>query len=175
MLRRTKAGPKRICANVEPHATDYNRAAAAKNGVRSVRRKIEQRSRLALRGEPLLSLRVGDLEFFDGACDRRLGAHCGDRAEVVTLLADLGDAPDVLPGLVARLLRHDASAPLPKFVIHRSKLRHELRKQRGTSKYMILVPLIDLKFLNEFAAGGAGTSNRRHQRRAPRGRSLQPM
>jgi len=27
---------------------------------------------------------------------------------------------------------------------------------------MILVPLIDLKFLTEFAAGGAGTSNRRH-------------
>jgi hypothetical protein len=32
----------------------------------------------------------------------------------------------------------------------------------GTSKYLILVPLIDLKFLNEFAAGDAGTSNRRH-------------
>jgi hypothetical protein len=27
---------------------------------------------------------------------------------------------------------------------------------------MILVPLFDLKFLIEFAAGGAGTSNRRH-------------
>jgi len=27
---------------------------------------------------------------------------------------------------------------------------------------MILVPLFDLKFLTEFAAGGAGTSNRRH-------------
>src|SRR5262245_34515303 len=34
-----------------------------------------------------------------------------------------------------------ASAPLPKFVIHRSNLRHELRKQRGTSKFMTLVPL----------------------------------
>src|SRR5258708_12696457 len=54
------------------------------------------------------------------------------------------------------------SAPLPKFVIHRSNLLHELRKQRGTSKFMILVPLFDLKFLNELAAGGAGTSNRRH-------------
>src|SRR6185503_10960495 len=31
------------------------------------------------------------------------------------------------------------SAPLPKFVIHCSNLRHELRKQRGTSKSMILV------------------------------------
>src|SRR6202035_798710 len=34
--------------------------------------------------------------------------------------------------------------------------------KRGTSKYMILVPLIDLTFLNEVAAGDAGTSNRRH-------------
>jgi hypothetical protein len=28
---------------------------------------------------------------------------------------------------------------------------------------MILVPLFDLKFLTEFAAGGVGTSNRQHQ------------
>src|SRR5258705_9416670 len=32
---------------------------------------------------------------------------------------------------------------------------------------MILVPLFDLKFLNELAAGGVGTSNRRHWRAAP--------
>src|SRR5215472_6711937 len=55
-----------------------------------------------------------------------------------------------------------SSAPLPKFVIHRGTLSHELRKQRGTSKHMILVPLFDLKFLNELAAGVVGTSNRRH-------------
>jgi hypothetical protein len=54
------------------------------------------------------------------------------------------------------------SAPLPKFVIHRSTLRHELRKQRGTSKSMVLVPLFDLKFLNELDATTAGISNRRH-------------
>src|SRR5262245_28039255 len=41
-------------------------------------------------------------------------------------------------------------------------IRHELRKQRGTSNSMILVPLFDLKFLTEFAASVAGTSNRRH-------------
>src|SRR5437899_7892513 len=57
-------------------------------------------------------------------------------------------------------VRFDASAPLPKFAIHRSTLWHELRKQRGTASYLILVPLIDLKFLNELAAGDAGTSNR---------------
>src|SRR5215510_7971628 len=61
-----------------------------------------------------------------------------------------------------RRCSQDTSAPLPKFVIHRSNLWHELRKQKGTSKYMILVPLIDLKFLNERAASDAGTSNRRH-------------
>src|SRR5712672_1319020 len=55
-----------------------------------------------------------------------------------------------------------ASAPLPKFVIHGSTPGHELRKQRGTSDSMILVPLFDLKFLNEFAATAVGTSNRRH-------------
>jgi hypothetical protein len=54
------------------------------------------------------------------------------------------------------------SAPFPKFVIHCGTLSHELRKQRGTSSHMILVPLFDLKFLNEFAAAGVGTSNRRH-------------
>src|SRR3954469_11019686 len=61
-----------------------------------------------------------------------------------------------------------SSAPLSKFVIHCSTTRHELRKHRGTSKFMILVPLFDLKFLDEFAAGGAGTSNRRHQTREER-------
>src|SRR5215208_7009940 len=63
---------------------------------------------------------------------------------------------------------YDASAPLPKLVIHRSILGHELRKQRGTSKSMVLVPLFDLKFLHELAAGAVGTSNRRHQRRLRR-------
>ena len=52
--------------------------------------------------------------------------------------------------------------PLPKFVVYRGALRHELRKQRGTSKHMILVPLFDLKFLIEFAAIAVRTSNRRH-------------
>ena len=65
-------------------------------------------------------------------------------------------------GAEAEAVRGATSAPFPKFVIPRSIPRHELRKQRGTSNSMILVPLFDLKFLNEFAAGGAGTSNRRH-------------
>jgi hypothetical protein len=33
---------------------------------------------------------------------------------------------------------------------------------KGTSKLMTQVPLFDLKFLIEFAAIAAGTSNRRH-------------
>ncbi|MFL5061572.1 MAG: hypothetical protein ACJ8DQ_15915, partial [Xanthobacteraceae bacterium] len=58
---------------------------------------------------------------------------------------------------------HDASALLPKFVIHRSILRHELRKQRGTSKSMILVPPFDessysslRQAVEEFQIGGTG-------------------
>jgi hypothetical protein len=47
-------------------------------------------------------------------------------------------------------------------VLHGGTLCHELRKQRGTSKYLILVPLFDLTFLNERAVDGAETSNRRH-------------
>ncbi len=55
-----------------------------------------------------------------------------------------------------------ASAPFPKFAIRFGTLLHELRKPRGTSNSMFLVPLFDLKFLTEFAASGVGTSNRRH-------------
>jgi hypothetical protein len=56
----------------------------------------------------------------------------------------------------------DPSTLFPKFVIHRGTLLHELRKAKGTSKSMILVPLFYLKFLVGLAAGGAGTSNSRH-------------
>jgi hypothetical protein len=64
--------------------------------------------------------------------------------------------------LAERAAAAATSAPLPKFVIRRRGLRDELRKQRGTGKFMILVPLFDLKFLIESAAVAAGTSNRRH-------------
>jgi hypothetical protein len=62
----------------------------------------------------------------------------------------------------ARTRAGQSSAPLPKFVIRCSTLRHELRKQWGTGESMFLVPLFDLKFQEEIAARGAGTSNRRH-------------
>src|SRR5712691_495275 len=52
----------------------------------------------------------------------------------------------------SRLARSSTSAPLPKFVIHRGNLQHELRKQRGTSNSMILVRLLNLRFLTEHAA-----------------------
>src|SRR5438067_8289943 len=39
------------------------------------------------------------------------------------------------------------SARVSKFVIQRGTLGHELRKPKGTSNFMILVPLFDLKFL----------------------------
>jgi hypothetical protein len=59
-------------------------------------------------------------------------------------------------------VQRGSSAPLPKFVFHRGTLCHELRKQRGTSKFMFLVRLFDLKLLTELAANAAGTSNRPH-------------
>jgi len=40
-----------------------------------------------------------------------------------------------------------ASAPLPTFVTHWSWLGTNLGSERGASKFMILVPLSDLKFL----------------------------
>jgi hypothetical protein len=39
------------------------------------------------------------------------------------------------------------SARFSKFVIQRGTLEYELRKPKGTSNSMILVPLLDLKFL----------------------------
>src|SRR5690348_4249931 len=52
-----------------------------------------------------------------------------------------------------------------------SEVRETSRHPSGTNfgskgalaSILILVPLIDLKFLRELAANGAGTSNRRHQ------------
>jgi hypothetical protein len=41
------------------------------------------------------------------------------------------------------------SGPIPKFVLSCGTIVYELRNQRTTSKHMILVPLFDLKFLNE--------------------------
>jgi len=41
----------------------------------------------------------------------------------------------------------EASAPLPKFVIHCGTSDTNFGSKRGTSKHMILVPLFDLKFL----------------------------
>jgi glutathione S-transferase len=43
--------------------------------------------------------------------------------------------------------RLEASARFSKFVIQCGTLGHELRKPKGTSNSMILVPLFDLKFL----------------------------
>jgi hypothetical protein len=54
------------------------------------------------------------------------------------------------------------STRFPKFVIRLRIFANELRKAKGTSKPLMLVPLFDLKFLLGFTAGDAGTSNRRH-------------
>jgi hypothetical protein len=64
--------------------------------------------------------------------------------------------------LQARRVSAKTSTCFPKFVVRLRVLANELRKARGTSKPMILVPLCDLKFLIKFAARDTGTSNRRH-------------
>ena len=53
------------------------------------------------------------------------------------------------------------SAPLPKFVKH-AALSGTNFGIWGTSTYIILVPLFDLKFRLELADDDVGTSNRRH-------------
>src|SRR5262249_41557542 len=55
------------------------------------------------------------------------------------------------------------SAPLPKFVMHPQHLLRRTSEAKGHSPIYGAGALFDLKFLDEFAAGGAGTSNRRHQ------------
>ena len=60
------------------------------------------------------------------------------------------------------LASHDPSVPIPKFAHPRGPLRCELRNQRDTSNFMILVRHLDLKFLNELAAIMIGTSNPPH-------------
>jgi hypothetical protein len=64
--------------------------------------------------------------------------------------------------VLRKLSLRQASTRFPKFVIRLRVFANELRKAKGTSKLMMLVPLFDLKFLFEFAAGHVGTSNRRH-------------
>ena len=56
----------------------------------------------------------------------------------------------------------NASVPIPKFAHPRGTLRCELRNQRDTSNFIILVRHLDLKFLNELAAIMIGTSNPPH-------------
>jgi hypothetical protein len=53
-------------------------------------------------------------------------------------------------------------APFPKFASFRGATGANFGNKGGTSKETILVPLVDLKFLHDLAAGSMGTSNRRH-------------
>src|SRR5262245_35307858 len=60
-------------------------------------------------------------------------------------------------------LANSCQCPLPKFVNHCGTPLTRTSEAKGTGKFMILVPLFDLKFLDGPAAGAVGTSNRRHQ------------
>src|ERR1700682_4356741 len=81
----------------------------------------------------------------------------------VIIKAGLGIRCD-FAGVVLRLR---ASAPIPKFAPHRGTLSCELRNQRDTSNFMILVRVLDLKFPHEFAAQLIGTSNPPHLEHFP--------
>ena len=100
--------------------------------------------------------------------DKRLGErwHLGQRELDRDLVEPPGETQErdkrAGTGVERARVRAQASAPLPKFVIHCGTLWYELRKQRGTSKNMILVPLFDLKFLNELAAIAVGNFKSRH-------------
>jgi hypothetical protein len=54
------------------------------------------------------------------------------------------------------------SVPNSKFVRLFNTLRTTFGFDKVTGKFMILEPPFDLSFVEEIAAGGAGTSNRRH-------------
>src|SRR5262249_5898600 len=73
-----------------------------------------------------------------------------------------GPVPRTAAARDAALRLCSSSARFPKFVIKGGTLTHELRKAKGTSKLMFLVPLFDLRSLGALAASDAGTSTRRH-------------
>src|SRR5437588_463955 len=89
---------------------------------------------------------------------KTVSAPCG------TIMATF-DISAFLPGR-----EHATSARFSKFVIQRGTLGHELRKPKGTSNSMILVPLFDLKFLSRtrdtrcrnFKSAALGTGSARH-------------
>jgi hypothetical protein len=75
--------------------------------------------------------------------------------------------PEIQKRPVARSKRNydllkGTSVPIPKFARVCRLFSCELRNQRDTSNFMILVWLLDLKFLSERAATTGGTSNPPH-------------
>jgi hypothetical protein len=54
------------------------------------------------------------------------------------------------------------SAPIPKFASTRGTSDANFGIKRGTSSFMILVRVLNLKFLHELAAQMIGTSNSPH-------------
>jgi hypothetical protein len=50
------------------------------------------------------------------------------------------------------MIRDHPSVPVPKFAHPRATLKCELRNQRDTSNFLMLVRSLDLKFLSKLAA-----------------------
>ena len=72
------------------------------------------------------------------------GSRAGTAATSKFLLFD--------PAIVLEGPAATASVPIPTFVFPCGTLRYQRRNQRDTSKFMILVWLLDLTFLYEVAA-----------------------
>jgi hypothetical protein len=60
-------------------------------------------------------------------------------------------------------LLSDSGDPIPTFVSYRGDLVYELRNRRTTSKLLMFVRLLNLKFRNGFAADMIGTSHSPHE------------
>ena len=93
---------------------------------------------------------------------------CELRAPYQVLERDITDVGEIaaVAGVVAVIANNEAVTGrdiIDPCGIRPRVLANELRKAKGTSKPMIPVPPCDLKFLIEFAARDAGTSNRRQQ------------
>src|SRR5262249_57034027 len=69
---------------------------------------------------------------------------------------------------------HAARAPLPKFVIRCSTPMTRTSEAKGHEQVYASRAAYDLKFLDKLAAGGAGTSNRRHWPKRSGAQTLAP-
>src|SRR5215467_12453531 len=105
---------------------------------------MQAATQLHLHGRISLAWRLAHFSPRSGAAARmpRCAAQQNCAAKADTVDSDRPGQSQTTSAAVTR-----PSARFSKFVIQRGTLGHELRKPKGTSNSMILVPLFDLKFL----------------------------